>query len=242
MKKLKTDGPPLRSFDQIQKEIRAEQGTIRNLGGTVETASKEQAEAGQIRDDTAYPALALADASALEKLAEAEDRLSRAAHRLESARKAMAVAERRLAALEAEAEIAYKREEREKAHALMRQSQTEADAIDSHFMQGAALLQKHVSTFDAIRNHLYEAGASESEMTRFKLTHFTRVLGNFYFKQIFPTGFSIEISKQYERPYSEIIAQVIGAAEHKAQPNGEDRGSAVDGGVQDTANEANAAV
>src|SRR3990170_5809247 len=58
MKKLKTDGPPLRSFDQIQKEIRAEQGTIRNLGGTVETASKEQAEAGQIRDDTAYPALA----------------------------------------------------------------------------------------------------------------------------------------------------------------------------------------
>ena len=149
---------------------------------------------------------------------------------------------RKLANLEQEAEIAYKREEREKAHALMQQAQGEADAIDSHFTQGAALLQKHANTFDEIRQHLYEAGASEAEMTRFKLTHFTRVLGNFYFKQIFPTGFSIEVSKQYERPYSEIIAQVIGAAEHKAQPNGEDHGDDSQTVEAAEANQAGAAV
>lgn len=104
----------------------------------------------------------------------------------------------------------------------MRRAQAEAEEIHLHLSAFTKLLEKHDSTLSEIRLLGHAAGQSDAAMTRFKLTHITRTLFNFYLKTTFPTGMGIEYSKQYERPYTEIVAQVVAGAEHKAQPDGQD--------------------
>ena len=61
MKKSKTSE---RNLEQIRSSIRAEQGTIKNLEATIETATWERTSAQTIQDEVAYSALALNDPAA----------------------------------------------------------------------------------------------------------------------------------------------------------------------------------
>ena len=239
MKKLKTDGQPLRSFDQIQKEIRAEQATIKGLEGTVEKASEEQAEAGAVQDSVAYEALAGKDAAAQEKLTAAEDRLGRAARRLESANKALAVARRKLESLEQEAPIAYRRESWEQARTVMERARVEAEDIHTCLWEFKGLLRGHADTLTEIRSLSYEAGRGDNVINKFTLTHLVRSLFNFYLASSFPTGVGVEFSKQFEQSYSEMMISAIGGVEREVQAHGEDLGVFIDGdAAQESATEA----
>jgi len=207
---------------QIDGELEALRTKLRGLEVKKQSHAKAIDKAKAERKRGAFKAHADGDSTAAAALAKARENEIRAVMEMEDIGSAIAEGGEKFQALEAEREETYRRERWEAARAAMRRAQAEAEEIHLHLEAFSNLLQKHDATLSEIRLRGHEAGQSDAAMTRFKLTHITRTLFNFYLKRTFPTGLGVEYSKQYEKPYTMIMAQVVAGAEHKAQPDGQD--------------------